>query len=118
MNLLADESVQGPIVKRLRQDGHNVLYVSEMEAGIPDETVLQRGNEQDALLLTGDKDFGDLVYRQKLIWRGVVLMRLEGLSNEAKAQIVARALADHGEMMEFSFSVISLGAVRVRRRQN
>ena len=59
MNLLADESVQGPIVERLRQVGHHVLYVAEIEVGIADELVLQRGNEQDALLLTGDKDFGD-----------------------------------------------------------
>ena len=118
MNLLADESVEGLIVARLRQVGHHVLYVSEMEAGIPDAIVLQRGNEQDALLLTGDKDFGDLVYRQKLISRGVVLMRLEGLSNEAKAQIVTRALAEHGENMDFAFSVIAPGVVRVRHRQN
>ncbi len=59
MNLLADESVDGQIVARLRQDNHDVTYVAEMEPGISDETVLQRANEQEALLLTVDKDFGE-----------------------------------------------------------
>ncbi|MDQ3753667.1 MAG: DUF5615 family PIN-like protein [Acidobacteriota bacterium] len=41
MNVLADESVERQIVERLRQDGHDVLYVAEMEPGIPDAEVLQ-----------------------------------------------------------------------------
>lgn len=40
MNLLADESVDRQIVERLRQDGHRVRYVAEMEPGISDEIVL------------------------------------------------------------------------------
>jgi Domain of unknown function (DUF5615) len=47
MNLLADESVDRRIVERLRQDGHDVTYVAEMDPGISDETVLQRANEQE-----------------------------------------------------------------------
>lgn len=55
MNLLADESVEQQIVARLRLDGHEVLYVAEMEPGITDDVVLERANERSALLLTGDK---------------------------------------------------------------
>jgi predicted nuclease of predicted toxin-antitoxin system len=74
MNLLADESVDKPIVELLRQDGHDVLYVAEMQPGIPDDVVLQRGNEHRALLVTEDKDFGELVYRQGLVHLGVILI--------------------------------------------
>ena len=45
MNFLADESVDQPIVDRLRHDGHDVLAVVEMEPSIPDETVLKRANQ-------------------------------------------------------------------------
>lgn len=41
MNFLADEGVDKQIVERLRRDGHDVLYVAEMEPGITDEIVLQ-----------------------------------------------------------------------------
>jgi hypothetical protein len=49
MNFLADESVDQPIVDRLRQDGHNVLAVAELEPSIPDETVLIRSGFITAL---------------------------------------------------------------------
>ena len=115
MNLLADESVDRPIVERLRQDGHDVLYVAEMEPSIGDDVVLQRANENLALLLTGDKDFGELVFKEKrLAAGGVVLIRLAGLSAERKAEIVARAFQERGAEFPQSFSVIEPGRVRVR----
>jgi hypothetical protein len=49
VKLLADESVEQQIVDRLRQDGHTVLYVAEMEPSIGDEVVLQRANPHQAL---------------------------------------------------------------------
>jgi predicted nuclease of predicted toxin-antitoxin system len=65
MNILADESVDRQIVERLRQDGHEVLYIAEMEPSIEDDLVLERANERSALLVTADKDFGELVFRDK-----------------------------------------------------
>src|ERR1044072_4963312 len=114
MNLLADESVGSPIVERLRQDGHDVAHVAEMEPGISDETVLQGANQQDAVLLTVDKDFGELAYRQKLIHRGVILIRLAGLSNQTQAELVAQALRKRGAEFVGACSVISPGMIRVR----
>jgi hypothetical protein len=46
MNLLADESLDRQIVERLRLDGHEVLYVAELEPGLTDEQVLARANEK------------------------------------------------------------------------
>jgi len=64
------------VVQRLRADGHHVAYVAEMDPGITDEAVLALANEQSALLVTADKDFGELVYRQRRLSSGVVLVRL------------------------------------------
>lgn len=115
MNLLADESVERQIVERLRQDGHEVLYVAEMEPSIPDDMVLERANEKSALLVTGDKDFGELVFRDKrLTVGGVILLRLAGLSAERKAEIVSDAFREHEAEFPNHFSVISPGRVRVR----
>ena len=89
MNFLADESVDHPIVERLRDDGHDVLAVAEMAPSIPDETVLAHANQREDLLVTADKDFGELVFRQHRVTAGVVLIRLAGLSAGAKAEIGA-----------------------------
>ena len=89
MNLLADESVEREIVERLRADGHNTVYVAELAPGISDDEVLDQANDQQALLVTGDKDFGELVYRLGRIHGGVVLLRLAGLSTPVKAGAVS-----------------------------
>ena len=116
MKILADEGVDCPIVERLRQNGHQVWYVAEMEPGIADEVVLDLANREGAVLLTADKDFGELVFRQERMTKGVILIRLAGISPVRKAEIVAAALAAHGGEMEEAFTVIAPGAVRIRHR--
>lgn len=59
MNLVADEGVDGHIIARLRQDGHDMLDIAEIEPSISDDIVLSHANAQEALLLTEDKDFGE-----------------------------------------------------------
>jgi predicted nuclease of predicted toxin-antitoxin system len=94
-----DESVDLQIVKNLRQDGHEVSYVADMEPGLTDEAVLARANEKNALLLTSDKDFGELVFRKgKLACGGVVLLRLAGLSPERKAEVTLKAFRERGKI--------------------
>ena len=115
MDILADESIDGPIVYRLRQDGYVVHYVAEMEPGISDDAVLDLANREMALLLTADRDFGELVYRQGRTTSGIVLVRLAGLSPTRKADLVSTALDQHGSELLHSFTVISPGTVRVRR---
>ena len=114
MNLVADESVDRPIVDRLRRDGHEVLYVAEPSPGIDDDAVLGRANEHGALLITADKDFGELVFRLGRVHAGVMLLRLSGVPPRTKAQIVSEVLSSHGDGLLEAFSVISSGRVRIR----
>jgi predicted nuclease of predicted toxin-antitoxin system len=115
MKIFADESVDRQIVDRLRLDGYEVWYVAEMEPGIPDDLVLSRVNLELAVLLTADKDFGELVFRQKRISKGVILTRLAGISPEQKAEIVSTAVNQHADELGNSFTVIVPGSIRIRR---
>ena len=115
MKFVADESVDFPIVERIRQDGHSVWAVVEMDAGIADDLVLDHANQQNAVLLTADKDFGELVFRLKRLNLGVVLVRLAGLPPKRKAEIVVRVIAEKGEELKEAFSVITANALRIRR---
>ena len=67
MNFLADENVDRQIVHRLRERGHVMLYVLEMDPGVSDDVVHNLANESQSLLLTADKDFGELVFRQRRV---------------------------------------------------
>jgi len=115
MKFLADESVDRPIVEKLRQDGHFVLYVAEMEPGISDDAVLDLANRESALLLTADKDFGELVFRQHRFMIGIVLIRLAGLSLLLKAEIVANMINKHLRELPNAFVVITPAMFRIRR---
>jgi predicted nuclease of predicted toxin-antitoxin system len=116
VNLFADESVDWPIVERLRQDSHDVIYVAELAPSITDDEVLRDANGRSAVLVTADKDFGELVFRQGAVHSGVVLLRLAGLTNATKGEIVAEVCRFRGAELIGSFAVISPGQVRIRRR--
>jgi len=114
MLLVADEGVDRGIVERLRSDGHEVLYVADMAPGIADATVLEMARQEDAVLVTTDKDFGELVIRQGRGDGGVVLLRLAGLSTYAKADVCAEAIRTYGAEIRGGFTVISPRMVRIR----
>jgi len=114
MKIAADECVAWEIVARLRQDGHDVVYVAEISPGIEDEEVLILAAQDDILLLTADKDFGELAFRQGMIRRGILLYRLSELSNLEKASLIAKVIAEHGDELLKFFSVLTEKSLRIR----
>lgn len=113
--LLADENVDRAIVDRLRIDGFDVVWIAETAPAAEDEHVLALATADARVLVTSDKDFGELVFRQGRANAGVVLIRLPGLSPADKADVVARALAAHSRELAGAFTVITSGLVRIRR---
>jgi len=115
VKIVADENIDKGIVDRLRADGHDLLYIAEAEPGIDDQAVLGRSLQTDRVLLTADKDFGDLVFRQRLLHSGVLLVRLAGVRPELKAGLVAAAFAHHGKQLGSGFAVLSPRSLRFRK---
>jgi len=116
VNFLADESVDRQIVERLRVEGHSVWDVADTDPGISNGDVVGLANQNNSILLTADKDFGELVFHQRLVNQGVILIRLGGLSPTHKAGIVASAIRNHLSELPRTFSVITSSAIRIRRR--
>lgn len=73
---LADENFPGAGVRLLRSTGLDVLYIAEIQPGADDIAVSEEAVRQDAILLTFDLDFGELVVRRHITVPGVVLFRL------------------------------------------
>lgn len=76
MKLFADENMARAVVLRLRELGHDVLYASEIQPGAADSDWLNRAEAEGRIILTADKDFGDLIFRDRWTSHGVVLLRL------------------------------------------
>ncbi len=115
MKFLADENMDVAIVDRLRQEGHQVWYVVEMEPGIADNEVLALANQEGTILITAYKDFGELVFRLRYLTTGVILMRLSGLSVSAKSDILAMMIQEHESELFSAFTVVSPTSIRIRK---
>lgn len=115
MKILADENVSLVIVERLRKEGHHVQYIFESARGSIDIDILDRANQQGELLLTNDKDFGDLIFHQQRQSSGVILMRLEEMPFVERAEIVVDLIKEYQEELLHSFTVIAENKKRVLR---
>jgi predicted nuclease of predicted toxin-antitoxin system len=115
MRWRADECVAAPLVALLRSDGHDVLYVAEVAAGLSDADVVALALQGKRPLLTEDKDFGDLVFRRECAVPGVVLMRIDNDNSKLKAARLAAAIDQYGEGLFGRYMVIEQGRFRSRR---
>jgi len=111
---LADECVDAGLVARLRNAGHDVLYIAEVSGGASDGEVLRRAQAEARLLLTEDKGFGDLVFRSDLPAPSVVLLRLDSEKHLLKWERLEAAIAAFGERFLGRYLVVEESRFRSR----
>jgi predicted nuclease of predicted toxin-antitoxin system len=114
VKFVADECCDALLVDGLRHSGHDVLYIKEIAPGAGDDTVLQMAADQQRVLLTEDKDFGELVVRLKLPVYGIVLLRINPADSRSKLARVRHLVQHHGDRLAGSFVVLSEKRARFR----
>ena len=107
MRILADENVEAPVIRQLRAAGHDVLSVSEALPSIADDEVLAWASQATRLLLTIDKDFGDLVFRHRQPHAGVLLCRMAEVPMPERVALILQILARHGDELHRGFGVLT-----------
>jgi predicted nuclease of predicted toxin-antitoxin system len=117
MRFLVDECTGPAVAKWLRQHNHDVVSVYEQAQGLPDDAVIGLATDDDRILITNDKDFGEKAYRDRQSHRGVILLRLEDDRPASKIAVLSRALALYGQRIQGSFVVVSERRVRFARRR-
>lgn len=114
IRLLADENVEGRVIRLLRSEGYIVTAIQETQSGVSDETVLETSVSSDTVLLTGDSDFGKLHFQKGHIHSGILFYRLPRTTTEEKAHIILKTLREYGDTLVNSFTVITAKKVRTR----
>lgn len=112
--LIADENIQSPLVEALREDGHDVLYITEYSDGITDEEVLSIAADQQRLLLTEDKDFGELVFRLKRGLPGVILFRMADVLWHSRYKRLTKLFQQHAKQLDRKYIVVEGDRFRFR----
>ena len=115
IRLLADENIPLPSIRRLRAEGFDVAAITELQPGADDLTVLRTAREQQRLLVTFDRDFGELIFRDIApVPPGVIYLRFTPTHLEEPAEIVAALLTDAAVQLLGRFSVVTRDHLRQR----
>ncbi|HEY6321523.1 MAG TPA: DUF5615 family PIN-like protein [Thermoanaerobaculia bacterium] len=114
MRFLADESCDFSVVRALRAAGHDVVAIAEVARRIEDTEVMERAVQEARVLLTEDKDFGQLVYAGARESSGVILIRFPPGAGPTLPALVLETVKLHEAQLADSFVVLEPHRARIR----
>lgn len=115
MRFLADECCDFYMVKALIADGNDVLCVRELSPGADDSSVVETALREKRILLTEDKDFGQLIYAHGQGALGVIFMRFPIPARVRIADELVEMVRKIGEGLIGSFVTVQPGKIRIGR---
>lgn len=115
MKLLADENIGLEVVNYLRKSGHDVVSATEEFPSMTDSVLLKKAFQQGRILITSDKDFGELVYKNILPHKGVILLRLVDETNSNKIRVLSGLFRKYRTELKGNFVVATETLVRIRK---
>ncbi len=115
MRFLVDECTGPAVARWLREQKHEVFSVYEEARGLDDDAIIQKAFDENWILITNDKDFGEKVYRERRSHRGVVFLRLEDERVANKIDTLRRLLESHANRLADNFVVVTGRQVRFAR---
>jgi len=114
VKFLLDESADRPLAAFLRAQGHDVTVIAlDYPNAIKDTEALAIARQEQRILITNDRDFGELVFRQQLPHAGVILFRLNDEAVRTKAALLQYVLSTYPEQLS-NFVVITERRIRIR----
>lgn len=114
MKFLANENIPLESVKILRRNGIDIISIQELNPGITDIEVINISNSENRIIITFDKDYGDLIYQKKIIFKiGIIFLRFIPKSHEELAEFLIEIINLKIEFQN-KFSVIDREKIRQR----
>jgi len=115
MRFLIDESVEYRIVAFLRNLGYNTLSVAESFPSLDDKTILSIAYKENRIVITNDKDFGELIYKLQLPHKGIILFRLFEENYQSKEDKLQLILKKFKSKLQNTFTTISKNKIRFKK---
>ena len=112
MRFLVDECTGSKVAEWLRGENHEVFSVFDEARGITDDEVLLKAFTENWILITNDKDFGEMVFRERRGHHGVVFMRLDDERAANKIEVLRRLLEGYAKKLPEQFVVVTETKVR------
>ncbi len=116
MRFLANENFPNPSVKILREHGYDVNYILESNRSVSDEKVIEIALTEKRIILTFDKDYGEIIFRHKIVSPpAVIFFRYKGESPVSAGENLLKLVNENRFELENLFTVVSKDNVRQRK---
>lgn len=112
MRFLVDECTGPKVAQWLRELKHEVFSVYEEARGMDDDDIIKKAFEENWILITNDKDFGEKVFRKRHPHKGIVFLRLEDEQFNVKIETIRRLLKNYGDHLSNKFVVVTENKIR------
>lgn len=113
MRFLVDECTGPSVARWLREQGHDVFSVFDQARGVDDDWIIQKAMNENRILVTNDKDFGEKVFRQHQTHKGIVLLRLDDERAVNKIKKLDSLLKRYPENLPNHFVVVTVDQIRL-----
>jgi predicted nuclease of predicted toxin-antitoxin system len=116
IKLLMDVGVGKTVDLWLLNHGYNVISIRDINPRMSDQEILKIAVTERRMVVTMDKDFGDLVYNSGQAHAGVLLLRLEDANADEKIKDIETILKKYSDKIHNNFCVYKDGKLRIRSR--
>ena len=113
MRFMVDECTGPSVAGWLEERGHDVFSVYDEARGEKDIELIRKANDERYILITNDKDFGELVFRSGEEHSGIVLLRLDDERSKNKKRVLKEVLEHHKGELKDNFVVVTEEDIRI-----
>ena len=113
IKFLADVNIEKPLVDFLSKQGYDIKWIPDYDCEMPDEDLIQLANREKRILITNDKDFGDLIFLQKRMSAGTILFRVKGQNSQDKIKLMKKLLMGYKDKLLNHYMVITKLKIRI-----
>jgi predicted nuclease of predicted toxin-antitoxin system len=113
IKFIVDVNIEKVIVDLLLENGYNVKWIPDYDCEILDADLLKMANTEKRILVTNDKDFGELTFLQKKLSTGIILIRVKGQKPQNKIKVMKKLLQNYSDKLLHHFVVVTKEKIRI-----
>ena len=114
LKFILDVGVGNKVGAYLSSEGYDATLISKINPSMTDSDILSIAKNEERMVITMDKDFGELVYHSRKVHKGVLLLRLEDANGDEKVEVMRFIMESFADQLEGRFCVFKNGQLRIR----